>query len=102
MINWRVQLTIRNTYKQKIPFETELKMKGIWWNQVLLLMFYQTVIIVSAEVINTTQNSQIAPATYWVKQAIFALLLLNRFIGENPFASEAGSSVASIAKRKCK
>jgi hypothetical protein len=26
---------------------------------------------------------------------VFALLLLNRFIGENPFASESGGTVSS-------
>jgi hypothetical protein len=33
-----------------------------------------------------------------LNKQVFALLLLNRFIGENPFASEGGSSVASIAR----
>jgi hypothetical protein len=29
---------------------------------------------------------------------VFALLLLNRFIGENPFASESGGTVSSLAR----
>jgi hypothetical protein len=56
---------------------------------------------VSAEVINTTQAklTQLRQQPDELNKQVFALLLLNRFIGENPFASEAGgSSVASIAR----
>jgi hypothetical protein len=54
---------------------------------------------VSAEVINTTkQLTQLRQQPTELNKQVFALLLLNRFIGENPFASEGGSSVASIAR----
>jgi hypothetical protein len=47
---------------------------------------------VSAEVINTTQANltQLRQQPTELNKQVFALLLLNRFIGENPFASEAG------------
>ncbi|MFT5252671.1 MAG: hypothetical protein ACI87N_001687, partial [Flavobacteriales bacterium] len=94
---------VRNTYKQKIPFETELKMKG---DLMKPSISFDIVLpdgnnSVSAEVINTTQAklTQLRQQPDELNKQVFALLLLNRFIGENPFASEAGgSSVASIAR----
>jgi hypothetical protein len=94
---------VRNTYKQKIPFETELKMKG---DLMKPSISFDIVLpdgnnSVSAEVINTTQSklTQLRQQADELNKQVFALLLLNRFIGENPFASESGgSSVASIAR----
>jgi autotransporter translocation and assembly factor TamB/Tfp pilus assembly major pilin PilA len=94
---------VRNTYKQKIPFETELKMNG---DLMKPSISFDIVLpdgnnSVSAEVINTTQSklTQLRQQPDELNKQVFALLLLNRFIGENPFASEAGgSSVASIAR----
>lgn len=94
---------VRNTYKQKIPFETELKMNG---DLMTPSISFDIVLpdgnnSVSAEVINTTQSklTQLRQQPDELNKQVFALLLLNRFIGENPFASEAGgSSVASIAR----
>jgi hypothetical protein len=55
---------------------------------------------VSLQVINTTKLNQLRQQPTELNKQVFALLLLNRFIGENPFASEAGgSSVASIAEK---
>jgi hypothetical protein len=56
---------------------------------------------VSTEIINTTQAklAQLRQQADELNKQVFALLLLNRFIGENPFASESGSSsVSSIAR----
>jgi hypothetical protein len=94
---------VRNTYKQKIPFETELKMQG---DLMKPSISFDIVLpdgnnSVSAEVINTTQSklTQLRQQPDELNKQVFALLLLNRFIGENPFASEAGgSSVGSIAR----
>ena len=93
----------KNTYKQKIPFETELKMKG----DLLKPDISFDVILpegnnsVSAEIINTTQAklAQLRQEPDELNKQVFALLLLNRFIGENPFASESGgTSAASVAR----
>jgi hypothetical protein len=56
----------RNTYKQKIPFETELKMKGdLMEPSITFDIVLPDGNSVSAEVINTTQaTNAIAPATY--------------------------------------
>lgn len=95
---------VRNTYKQKIPFETELKMKG----ELMKPSISFDIILpdgnnsVSTEIINTTQAklSQLRQQPDELNKQVFALLLLNRFIGENPFASEAGgSSISSIARQ---
>lgn len=94
----------RNTYKQKIPFETELKMKG----ELLQPQISFDIVLpeenntVSTEIINTTQAKleQIRRDEDALNKQVFALLLLNRFIGENPFESEAGgTSGAFIAKQ---
>jgi hypothetical protein len=83
---------VRNTYKQN-SFETELKMKG----ELMKPSISFDIILpegnnsVSTEIINTTQAKlTIASATDELNKQVFALLLLNRFIGENPFASRSG------------
>lgn len=94
----------RNTYKQKIPFETNLIMQG----ELLQPEITFDVILpegnndVSTEIINATQAKleQIRRDQDALNKQVFALLLLNRFIGENPFQSEAGGmSAAFMAKQ---
>ncbi|MFT5964545.1 MAG: hypothetical protein ACI9L6_001288 [Flavobacterium sp.] len=98
-----VTASVRNTYKQEIPFETELQMKG----ELMKPSISFDIILpegnnsVSTEIINTTQAklAQLRQQADELNKQVFALLLLNRFIGENPFASESGSSsVSSIAR----
>lgn len=86
----------RNTYKQRIPFETNLIMKG----ELLKPEISFDIILpegnnsVSTEIINTTQAKleQIRRDEDALNKQVFALLLLNRFIGDNPFESEAGGT----------
>lgn len=84
----------RNTYKQRIPFETELKMKGELLQPEITfdIVLPEGNNTVSAEIINTTQTKleQIRRDGDALNKQVFALLLLNRFIGENPFQSETG------------
>jgi hypothetical protein len=96
--------SIRNTYKQKIPFETELIMKG----ELLKPEISFDIILpdrnnsVSTSIINMTKGklAQIRQQPSELNKQVFALLVLNRFIGENPFASEAGGAGAeSIARQ---
>ena len=94
----------RNTYKQKIPFETELKLKGELLKPILTF----NIVLppgnndVSTAVINTTQAklAQLREQPDELNKQVFALLLLNRFIGENPFASESGGTTASGLARE--
>lgn len=94
----------RNTYKQKIPFETELKMKGELLHPEITfdIVLPEGNNTVSTEIINTTQAKleQIRRDEDALNKQVFALLLLNRFIGENPFESETGGvSGAFLAKQ---
>lgn len=98
-----VTASVRNTYKQKIPFETELKMKG----ELMKPSISFDIILpegnnsVSTEIINTTQAklTQLRQQPDELNKQVFALLLLNRFIGENPFARESGgTTVSSLAR----
>lgn len=96
--------TVRNTYKQKIPFETLLKMKGellkpeITFDIVLPEGNYN----VSSDIINTSRAklTQLRQEPAELNKQVFALLLLNRFIGENPFSSESGSGSAESLVRQ--
>lgn len=96
--------SVRNTYKQRIPFHTLLKMNG----QLMKPEITFDIIVpegnhnVSTEILNNTKTklAQIRQQPSELNKQVFALLLLNRFIGENPFASEAGGDTAgSIARQ---
>ena len=98
-----VTAEVRNTYKQRIPFETRLKMTG----EIMKPTISFDIVLpegnnsVSTEIINTTQAklAQLRQQPDELNKQVFALLLLNRFIGENPFASEAGrANVSSLAR----
>ncbi|WP_293890741.1 translocation/assembly module TamB [Flavobacterium sp.] len=94
----------RNTYKQRIPFETELKMRG----DLLKPSITFDIILpegnnsVSSEIITKTQAklAQLRQEPDDLNKQVFALLLLNRFIGEDPFSSESGGTTASILARE--
>ncbi|WPO76888.1 translocation/assembly module TamB domain-containing protein [Flavobacterium sp. KACC 22761] len=94
----------KNTYKQKIPFETHLKMNGellkpeITFDIVLPEGNYG----VSSNVVDMsrTKLEQLRQEPAEMNKQVFALLLLNRFIGENPFASESGGTSAESLARQ--
>lgn len=94
----------RNTYKQKIPFETKLIMKG----ELLKPTISFDIVLpegnnsVSTEIINATQAklTQLRQEPDELNKQVFALLLLNRFIGQNPFASESGGTTAQGLARE--
>jgi hypothetical protein len=96
--------TVKNTYKQKIPFQTLLKMNGellkpeITFDIKLPDGNYD----VSSVIVETTQQKleQLRQEPAELNKQVFALLLLNRFIGENPFASESGGTSAESLARQ--
>lgn len=94
----------RNTFKEKIPFETELKMNGELLKPEISFDIVMPKInnSVSTEVINTTKAKldQIRQQEDLMNKQVFALLILNRFLGENPFESEAGGTSASTLARQ--
>lgn len=95
---------VRNTFKQRIPFETELKMNG----ELLKPIISFNIVLpegnnsVSTDIINTTQAklADLREQPDELNKQVFALLLLNRFIGENPFASESGGTTAAGLARE--
>lgn len=92
-----------NTFKQRIPFETLLKINGELLKPELSfdITLPEGNYGVSSEVLGTTRTKleEIRQQPSELNKQVFALLLLNRFIGENPFASGAGGDNAeSIAR----
>ena len=99
-----VSPTVKNTYKQKIPFQTVLKMNG----ELLKPEIKFDIILpdgnygVSTDIVTASQAKleQLRQEPAELNKQVFALLLLNRFIGENPFASESGGfSAESLARQ---
>jgi hypothetical protein len=94
---------LKNTFKERIPFETELIIKGELMKpditfDIILPTENSTV---SSDVINLTQKrlSQLRQDPNELNKQVLSLLLMNRFIGEDPFSSEAGgTSVSAMAK----
>lgn len=92
-----------NMYKQRIPFNTLLKLKGE------LLKPEISFDITTAEKNNSVASSvteavdaklnQLRNEEAEMNKQVFALLLLNRFIGENPFQSNSGLSAETLARQ---
>ncbi|SHK57147.1 translocation/assembly module TamB domain-containing protein [Epilithonimonas mollis] len=92
-----------NQFKQRIPFNTLLKMKGE------LLKPEISFDITTDEKNNSVSSNvtdivdqklaQIRNQESEMNKQVFALLLLNRFIGENPFESSAGLSAEAMARQ---
>jgi len=97
-------VAVQNTYKQKLPFQTLLKMNGellkpeISFGIVLPEGNYN----VSSDVVELTQAKlkQLEQDPAELNKQVFALLLLNRFVGENPFSSESGGTNAESFARQ--
>ncbi len=92
-----------NFYKQRLPFDVQLKMRGE------LMQPYISFNIdlpegknyrMAAEGVDLVQArlSQLRTDTSELNKQVFAVLILNRFIGEDPFASE-GSGVSTMARQ---
>lgn len=91
----------RNTYKEKIPFETELKMTGeIMKPEIAFDIVLPENNSVSSKVISTTKAklNQLRQDPNEMNKQVFALLVLGNFMGENPLSSESGFSAESLAR----
>ncbi|OYU80683.1 MAG: hypothetical protein CFE23_08145 [Flavobacterium sp. BFFFF1] len=94
---------VRNTYKQRLPFETLLQLKGellkpdITFDITLPEGNYG----VSSDVTTNSRAKleQLRQEPAELNKQVFALLLLNRFVGENPFSSESGTSAEGLARQ---
>lgn len=93
----------KNTYKEKIPFETELKINGeLMKPDISFDIILPENTTVSAEVSNTIKSKldQLRQNPDELNKQVFALLLFGRFMGEDPFASETGDVTASSMARE--
>ncbi|WDF46030.1 translocation/assembly module TamB [Chryseobacterium sp. KACC 21268] len=92
-----------NQYKQRMEFNTLLQMKGELLKPVI------TFDITTDEKNNSISSNvkdvvdqklaQLRTEENEMNKQVFALLLLNRFIGENPFENSAGLSTETLARQ---
>lgn len=84
-------------YKQKLPFEVHLNMDGELLKPVITfdIVLPEKNYTVSNAVINTVDQRliQLRQEPSELNKQVFALLLLNRFIGENPFNNSSGGGM---------
>ncbi|RKE87174.1 translocation/assembly module TamB domain-containing protein [Epilithonimonas arachidiradicis] len=92
-----------NQYKQRMEFNTLLKMKGELLKPVI--SFDITTAEKNNAVSSTVKDvvdqklTQLRTDENEMNKQVFALLLLNRFIGENPFENSAGLSTEAMARQ---
>ncbi len=96
---------IRNTYLQKLPFEVKLTMTGELLKPVItfdILLPDDKSYGVSNEIVAQVNGrlNQLRLDEGEINKQVFSLLLLGRFIGDNPFQSSgAGFSAGSYARQ---
>lgn len=99
------QVAIRNSYfMQKLPFEVHLDLTGELMAPKIAfdIVLPDRSLVVSRDVIQIVEVrlQQIRQEPSELNKQVFALLLLNRFIGENPFESSSESfSMSDFAKQ---
>jgi len=98
LVQAQIAETNQNIYKQKLPFEVHLLLQG----ELLKPQITFDIILpeeknynVSKDIISTVQNKliQLRQDQGEMNKQVFALLLLNRFVGENPFDNSSGGSL---------
>lgn len=87
--------TTRNLYLQKMPFNVRLTVTGELMQPTLsfdIVLPEDNNLRVSNEVVNTVnvRLDQLKQEPSELNKQVFALLLLNRFVGQNPFESAGG------------
>jgi translocation and assembly module TamB len=98
-------VAIRNTYLQKLPFEVHLSLTGELLKPIIdfdITLPSDKSYGVSNEIVTAVQTrlNQLRQDEGEINKQVFSLLLLGRFVGENPFKSEAASfSAASYARQ---
>jgi hypothetical protein len=101
LVQGQIESENQTIYKQKLPFEVDLKLAG----QILQPQISFDVVLpkdqsyqVSSTVTSTvrTKLAQLREEPNEMNKQVFALLLLNRFVGEDPFSSSGGSTSAKF------
>jgi translocation and assembly module TamB len=96
---------IRNTYLQKLPFEIHLNLTGELLKPVVafdITLPTDKSYGVSNDIVTAVESrlDQIRQDQGELNKQVFAVLLLGRFVGENPFKSEGASfNAASYARQ---
>jgi len=95
----------RNTYLQKLPFEVILKMTGKLLEPIItfdIVLPGDKEYNVSPAIVSTVQTKleMLRQETGELNKQVFALLLLNRFVGENPFNSSGSGATAETLVRQ--
>jgi len=89
-----------NRFKQKLPFQVNLKMEGDLLKPAITFDITLNSDMLSQWPDVDAKLQQIRNDQSELNKQVFALLLLNRFVGENPLVSDAGSrSAGDIAKQ---
>jgi hypothetical protein len=91
-----VGLDVRNRYLQRLPFETQLKVQGELTEPVIGfdIVLAENGQLVNPEVISTTkaQLTQLRTEPSELYKQVFALLLFNQFLADDPMHSSSGGS----------
>ncbi|GAC1707277.1 MAG: hypothetical protein NVS9B7_19480 [Flavisolibacter sp.] len=96
---------IRNTYLQKLPFEVHLTLTGELMKPVVgfnIVLPDNKNYGVSNDIVSDVQSRlvQIREDQGEINKQVFSLLLLGRFVGDNPFQSSgSGGGLTSIARQ---
>lgn len=103
LLQQQLQAEDMSYYKQRIPFNTLLVLKGELLKPVITfdITTDENNNAVSRNVLDDTQTKleQLRADPNELNKQVFALLILNRFIGENPFQSESGISAGTMARQ---
>ena len=99
-----VEQSVINTYKQKLPFRILLEMRGelLHPNVTFDIELPERNYGVSSEIISTVNARLVQLRTQQseLNKQVFAVLLLNRFISDDPFQNDARSgSISSLARQ---
>jgi len=100
-----IAITQRNTYLQKIPFDINLKMEGKLLKPEIsfdILLPEDKSYRVSGDILTNVRNKLdiLRQEPGEMNKQVFAVLLLNRFIGENPFNSSTSDLNANTLARQ--
>ena len=96
--------TVRNTYLQKLPFEVDLSMKG----ELMKPQITFDILLPDNKNYNVSKNivtlvneklTELRKEPSELNKQVFALLLLTRFINENPFQTSGGGITAESFAR---
>lgn len=92
-----------NQYKQRIPFNANLILNGELLKPIITfdITLNDNNPSIPKSVIDNTKAKldQLRNDEAELNKQVFALLLLNRFVGENPFQSQSGVSAETMAKQ---